>query len=120
MNTILFLKSIVEMLTGKISLRFFSNEENFPSKLRNLHFHFLNGAYQVDLDESNQKILLEWNENDDFLDFVERLEIVKGDKLLFEGYDGMEFGTISKYVDIKEAFRKHYINGDSCIISENW
>jgi len=108
------------MLAGNPTIRFYSNEETFQSKLKGMDFNYSNGAYHVILDEGNRKRLLEWDEDNNILDFVERLEIVRGEKLLFEGYDGMEFGTLSKTVIIDQAFHSNYLDKDICIISKDW
>jgi hypothetical protein len=51
--------------------------------------------------------------------FINRIEIKSEDKLLFEGYDGVEFGVISNSLEIPDWFSSKYIP-EYCNISGAW
>ena len=52
-------------------------------------------------------------------DYIQNIQIKQGSKLLFEGFDGIEYGTISKSVIIPEWFKEKYVP-DTCMISNEW
>ena len=54
------------------------------------------------------------------LNYFQNIEIKFNDMLLFEGHDGMEYGTISKSVILPQHFIDEYINGDYCKVSDEW
>lgn len=54
------------------------------------------------------------------LNYFQSIEIKFNETLLFEGHDGMEYGTISKSIIIPEWFKKKYISTGFCAISNQW
>lgn len=54
-----------------------------------------------------------------FAMFIQNIKIKDEKSLLFEGFDGVEYGTISKKLVIPEWFKKKYIP-ETCIISKEW
>jgi len=54
------------------------------------------------------------------LNHFQSVEIKFNDRLLFEGYDGMEYGSISKSILLPQKFINEYINGEYCIVSTEW
>lgn len=53
-------------------------------------------------------------------DYFHNIEIRYNDKLLFEGYDGIEYGCLSKDIIIPNWFNERYILNEDCIISNEW
>lgn len=74
----------------------------------------------IKLDAEHKKILIKRILDGEVHEYFQRVEIRDGDKLLFEGYDGVEFGIISKDVALPADFARKHINQDSCNISADW
>lgn len=51
--------------------------------------------------------------------YIQNMQVKKDGILLFEGFDGVEFGTISKTILIPEWFKEKYIP-DTCTVSMEW
>lgn len=75
---------------------------------------------QVILSQVNKKILVEIIKYEEVEGYFQSMEIRHDGKLYFEGYDGMEYGTISKDINLPDNFIKYYINGEMCIVSNEW
>lgn len=71
------------------------------------------------LDETNKDKFLGEELATYFSMYIQSIEIKENGVLLFKGYDGVEFGTISKKISIPEWFKEKYIP-DTCIISSDW
>lgn len=54
-----------------------------------------------------------------FSAFIQNIRINVGKSMLFEGFDGVEYGTLSKKLIIPEWFKKKYIP-DTCMVSQEW
>lgn len=50
---------------------------------------------------------------------IQSIEIRNNGQLLFEGFDGLDFGTISKHINFPAEFSKHLIE-KICTISNDW
>ena len=48
------------------------------------------------------------------------MEITTNNKLNFEGYDGMEYATISKDIKLTDNFIRDYVDEHMCVVSEKW
>lgn len=53
-------------------------------------------------------------------DYFQNIQIKYNSKLLFEGFDGVEFGTLSKSIIIPEWFKEKYILTGLCTVSDEW
>jgi hypothetical protein len=79
------------------------------------------GVYTVvQLTNQNRDLLIEATKEKHIQDFIHSLEIRFEDKLIFEGWDGMDYGEISKTIPLTQEFMKNYIEGQMCIISSSW
>lgn len=68
--------------------------------------------------ESKEKVIRQQVETF-FGVYIQKIEIKENGILLFEGFDGVEYGTISKKIFIPEWFKEQYIP-DTCIVSSEW
>lgn len=75
---------------------------------------------QLILTASNKKLLNKIVETESVEGHFQRVEIKFNDKLLFEGYDGMEFGTISKDLQLTDSFIKIHNPNEMYIVSAEW
>ncbi|SEH89699.1 hypothetical protein SAMN02927937_02006 [Paenimyroides aquimaris] len=73
----------------------------------------------INLTEENKKDFIDEELNNSIGNFIQNIQIRKGDSLLFEGYDGVEYGVISKHLIIPDWFIKKYVP-DTCTISNEW
>ena len=53
-------------------------------------------------------------------EYFQSVEIRLNDKILFEGYDGVEFGIISNSIKLPEWFMDTYIKTGMCNSSNEW
>lgn len=91
------------------------------SALNNLLMTSEFGYYkQVTLSPANKEKISEIIKDEEVEGYFQSIEIRYNGKLYFEGYDGMEYGTISKDLNVPENFIKGYINGGMCIVSNEW
>ena len=75
---------------------------------------------QVTLSHANKEAISDIIKDEEVEGYFQSVEIRHDGKLYFEGYDGMEYGTISKDINLPESFIKDYINGGMCIVSNEW
>ena len=75
---------------------------------------------QVVLSHTNKEIISLIIKDEEVEGYFQSIEIRHDGKLYFEGYDGMEYGTISKDINLPESFIKDYINCGKCIVSNEW
>ena len=75
---------------------------------------------QLNLSNANKKLLIELVKKENIQEDFQSIEIKFNDLLLFKGYDGMEYGTISKNLILSDKFVEDYINHDMCIVSNEW
>ncbi|HRD59056.1 MAG TPA: hypothetical protein PK504_13495 [Ferruginibacter sp.] len=52
--------------------------------------------------------------------YFQNIELKNSNKMLFQGFDGVEIGIISKYIKIPIWFRDKYIISGDCTISIDW
>ena len=53
-------------------------------------------------------------------EYFQNIQIKVEDGLLFEGYDGIEFGIISKSINIPLWFKEEYVLTGLCRVSDEW
>lgn len=53
-------------------------------------------------------------------EFIHSIQIKKGNELLFEGYDGLEYGVFSKEITIPNDFKRTYEANGMLLISNEW
>lgn len=56
----------------------------------------------------------------DVIQYFQNIELKNNNEMLFQGFDGVEIGIISKQIRIPEWFRDKYINTGDCIIANDW
>ncbi len=71
------------------------------------------------LNEISKGKFLEQELKTSFSIYIQNIEIMKNGHLLFKGYDGVEYGIISKEIPIPKWFKEKYIP-DTCLISSEW
>ncbi|MBF0762559.1 hypothetical protein IR148_16085 [Dysgonomonas mossii] len=74
----------------------------------------------VHLDKNNKDRFIERLRNETVLEYFQSIEIKKDSILLFEGYDGIESGKISKNITIPTWFKKKYKEDWDYTISIDW
>ena len=77
-------------------------------------------ARQIILNSENKNKLKNLLLKIELEDQFQTVTIEKENEKLFEGYDGMEIGEISKNLIIPEWFKEKYIETEYCILSQNW
>lgn len=74
----------------------------------------------IELDNISKVKLNESIQNQGLLDDIQHLEVRSQNKKLFEGYDHMQFGTISKDLSLSANFIDNFINTDMCVVAKDW
>jgi len=75
---------------------------------------------EIKLTEANKKKMIENIMTKNIEEDFQSIEIKYKNQLLFEGYDGMEYGIISKTFELPIWFVDKYIKNDMCSISKEW
>jgi len=75
---------------------------------------------KIHLDHENKIFLIEKLKNNNVNEFFQSIEIKKDSILLFEGYDGIDSGIISKSIYIPDWFKKKYKEIWDYSISIDW
>jgi hypothetical protein len=75
---------------------------------------------KIVLGEANKKKLLMEIKNHNIEEDFQSIEIRINNQILFEGYDCMEYGMVSKNFEIPLWFINKYIKNDMCSISNDW
>jgi hypothetical protein len=74
----------------------------------------------LELDDFNRQLIIDCILLENIQEDIQTIEIRYKDQLLFEGFDGVECGTISNKLKLTDNFINKYINGDLCNISTDW
>lgn len=69
--------------------------------------------------ENRQKLVYEIIYND-IEEYMQSIQIKIGDQLLFEGYDGLEYGTFSREFQLPTEFLEKYTPKEMISISNEW
>jgi len=85
--------------------------------MKETEFEYYKSIY---LNDANKKVLIDATISDDIQDFVHSLEIRENKRLLFEGFDRMEYGEISNQFSLPQGFIEKYIEAKMCLISTTW
>lgn len=75
---------------------------------------------QIILTPSNKKSLIKIIINQNIEEWFHSIEMRFNYVLLFEGYDGMEYGTISKNLQLTDLFINNFIKKEMCTVSKDW
>ncbi len=75
---------------------------------------------QIVLTQINKKEIIKIVINENIQEYFQSIEIQYHDKLLFVGYDGMEFGLCSEELNLSNSFIDEYITkNEMCRISKS-
>jgi hypothetical protein len=74
----------------------------------------------VKLEGNNKKVFLQQVKEHPIEEYFQSIEIKFDGKLLFVGYDGIEFGIISNTIKLPEWFVDKYVKAEMCNISNEW
>ncbi|WP_264531659.1 hypothetical protein [Flavobacterium sp. N502540] len=74
----------------------------------------------LELNESNLQLIINCILEEDIQDDVQTIEIRYENYLLFEGFDRVQYGTVSNKLKLRDDFLNKYINDDLCNISTIW
>ncbi|MES2330368.1 MAG: hypothetical protein V4539_12245 [Bacteroidota bacterium] len=75
---------------------------------------------QIILTVLNKEILNKIIEVENCEKYFQSVEIKINNKLIFEGYDGMVYGTISKDLQLPNSFIKAHKENEMYIVSKEW
>jgi hypothetical protein len=72
------------------------------------------------LNEYNKEKFIERIKEASVNAYIQHIEIRFNNKLLFEGYDGVEYGIFSKEYSLPQTFIEQYFNKGFYNVSVNW
>jgi hypothetical protein len=75
---------------------------------------------EILLSKTNKGLFINIIEKEGIESYFQSVEIRFNNQLLFEAYDGLEYGEISKTIILPHKFTEDYIEGGLCIISQDW
>ena len=73
----------------------------------------------LELNQENKNLFIESILHENIQEDIQSIEVRNNDTLLFEGFDCVEYGTISRTLLLSDYFKRNYINDNFCNISEN-
>lgn len=73
----------------------------------------------LSLTKENKEVFIREEIETSFSIYIQKIEIRNNEALLFEGFDGCEYGIISKTIFIPEWFNEKYVS-DICMLSNEW
>ena len=120
MENLKYFKDVINQIPLGLKINLVSNHEEILSKLQNLDLLKENNIYCFFLTKSSKAIFNNLEPSNDIFDFIEKVEIYNETKLIFEGYNGMEFGCFSKYFKLPRAFVEEYKDKDLYTTSDTW
>lgn len=74
----------------------------------------------LELDDFNRQLIIDCILLEKIHEDIQAIEIKYKNQLLFQGFDGMECGTVSNKLKLSDDFINKYINDDLCNISTDW
>lgn len=74
----------------------------------------------IKINNQNRNIIINHFLHNDIIQYFQSIQLKQDSKLLFEAYDGVEYGIVSKDVIIPDWFNTVYISDGTCIVSKNW
>jgi hypothetical protein len=74
----------------------------------------------ITITSENREIFLNQIKKTSAHDYFHNIQIKISNKLLFEGYDGVEYGILSNSINIPDWFKKEYIIENVCTVSSEW
>jgi len=120
METSNYLKAIIDLMPNYSIARIVTTDDYFEKKIPHTSFQREENSIIVVLNPENKENLSIAVNEKNIEDYIERIEIRLNGGLLFEGYDSMEYGIISKKIELNKEFIINYIKGDMCEVSESW
>jgi hypothetical protein len=119
-NSKTYFKDILELVPSDSKILLYTTDENFESKLKTISFRTIQKErlYEIFLD-NNKDALIVSSTVTDIEDYIEKMVIVQNNNIIFEGYDSLEFGTVSNKLKLSEDFITNYVIGDMCVIQKN-
>jgi hypothetical protein len=75
---------------------------------------------QIVLTPINKTNLVDIIKKEEVEGYFQSIEIWYGKKLFFQGWDGMEYGHISRDINLPDAFVTNYISTEMCYVSKEW
>lgn len=75
---------------------------------------------QIHLSQTNKNYFLSLLKKGQISDYLQNVKIESNGILLFEGYDGVEYGVLSKTIAVPKWYKKEYIETHICSISKEW
>ena len=95
-----------------------TTKDDFDELLSGVSVSFDGIHYVINLNDRNNINKLIYDTN--FPEYVVDMEIWFEDRLLFEGYDNLEYGKISKNISLPKDFISNYVEDETCMISSQW
>ena len=115
-----FLLDVINILPEDIDCYFQApslDDESILSLMQTTQFDY----YKViSLSGLNKTRFIQRIKEADIESYFHSVEIKLNNQLLFEGYDGVEYGTISNTVKLPQLFIDDYVNTGLCNVSEAW
>ncbi len=74
----------------------------------------------VRLNKANKQLFIDAILIDSTIAHFQNIQIRSNGNLLFEGYDGIDYGILSNSVTIPEWFAQAYVVTGDCMISKEW
>ena len=74
----------------------------------------------IKVTQNNKADLINVFSHNHSIQYFNNVQLIVGSNLLFEGFDGIEYGQISKNIVLPEWFVERYIATGACLLSTEW
>lgn len=115
-----YFNDVLELVPLEGSTLLIQSPDIEVSVLEKLNYKGRGVCNAIELNKANREVLISEIIYNGIEVYMQSLEIIVKGKLFFEGYDGMDYGTFSKDVQLPPEFIDAYIKGEMGVISEEW
>jgi hypothetical protein len=115
----LFFKTIINIMPTNSECFIQSPHREFVDAIKMGEYEIANLYIQISLSEKNRQVLTQIA-NHDIQDYIQYFKIISAEGLLFEGFDGFEFGLVSRQLSHLRPVLQKFIDLEYCAFASDW
>lgn len=119
-EAVLLLIDVISILPGEIDLQIQApslDDEVILKMWDDTEYPYFKG---IRLDNTTKELFFNRIKNYPIVSDFQSIEIRHNTKLLFEGFDGVMYGSLSNTILIPNWFKEKYIENEDYFIADNW
>jgi hypothetical protein len=118
-NSAILFESVIKIMPTNAVFYIESPHEEFINAIAGITFIQAGLYIEITLTEENKHILLGIT-TESFHEYIQSAKIKYKGELMFEAYDGFEYGILSKKVNVSNSILKGLIDQGNCGVSSIW